>query len=315
MMRELLILRHGKASAPSDNDFDRPIVDRGKRGAQGMGVWLLRNDLVPDHVVSSPAARAIETARKACKTMGLAASRIVEHPRIYESSGDALLGVLARVPATAKRVMLTGHNPGLEELVDHLTGDEGTVLKTADLAYLEMPDDWSVLAEGCGRLISITRARDLPEGFPFPGPGSDEIRERPAYYYTQSSVIPYRMNGGVPEILVIQSSKKKHWVVPKGIKDPGISPQESAAKEAREEAGIEGTVADAPLGSYTYEKWGAACTCHVYAMEVTRVLPEDEWPERHRGRLWVSPADAAAKLKQPALRPMVENLAASLGNA
>jgi len=47
-------------------------------------------------------------------------------------------------------------------------------------------------------------------------------------------------------------------------------------------------------------------------MEVTRVLPDDEWHESHRGREWVKPEDAAANLKQPELGPMVENLVGSL---
>jgi len=101
-------------------------------------------------------------------------------------------------------------------------------------------------------------------------------------------------------------------VVPKGIKEPGMSPQESAAEEAREEAGVEGVVGDEPLGSYVYEKWGAATTCHVYPMEVTRELAYEEWEENHRQRTWVTPQQAAAQLRQPQLGPMVEALAARL---
>jgi phosphohistidine phosphatase len=312
-MRELLILRHGKAGPHDQEDFGREIVDRGKRASQRMGVWLLGSNLVPDHVISSPAARAIETARKSCKCMGLAAGDIVEDERIYDAGCSSLLQVLAEVPENFHRVMLTGHNPGLKTLVCHLSGERHVVLKTADLAQIGMPDDWSRLDPGCGRLIGIKHARELPKGFPYPAPGSTELRDRPAYYYTQSSVVPYRMNRGVMEILVIRSSKKKHWVVPKGIREPGMSPQESAAREAAEEAGVEGIVATEPLGSYVYTKWGADCTCQVYPMQVTRELSAAEWPERHRGRFWVSPEEAATRLRQPELAPMVRVLAARLG--
>jgi phosphohistidine phosphatase len=125
-------------------------------------------------------------------------------------------------------------------------------------------------------------------------------------------VIPYRVRDGKPEILVIASSKKHHLVVPKGIKDPGLSPQASAAKEALEEAGIEGEVADTALGSYSCEKWGATCTVTVYPMKVTRVIAEEEWEESHRGRQWVSPEKAASQLKQQELRPLVKKLAAMI---
>ena len=170
--------------------------------------------------------------------------------------------------------------------------------------------DWGVLVAGCARLDAITRPGTLPKKFPYPAPDGKELRDRPAYYYTQSSVIPYRVRDGKAEILVIASSKKHHLVVPKGIKDPGLSPRESAAKEALEEAGIEGEVAETALGSYTCEKWGATCTVTVYPMKVTRFIAEEDWEESHRGREWVSPERAAKELKQRELAPLVNKLEA-----
>ncbi|MCG6939021.1 MAG: NUDIX hydrolase [Gammaproteobacteria bacterium] len=122
------------------------------------------------------------------------------------------------------------------------------------------------------------------------------------------------MNDGELEILVISSSQKNHWVVPKGIWEPGLSAGESAASEALEEAGVEGTVSDKAIGSYTYPKWGATCTVEVYAMEVTRVLPDKEWDESHRNRQWVSLRQAAKKLKQKKLKPMLRQLDSMLKN-
>jgi phosphohistidine phosphatase len=313
MTRELLLLRHGKAEKYRDcSDFDRPIADPGKRGAQRMAIWIWRHDLAPDFVVSSPAAYALETARKACKAMAMGARDIVEDPRIYQATAADLLQVLGDIPKSARRVLLVGHNPGLRELLSHLAGEDDARLPKTALAQLQLADDWSRLPPGCGHSLNRILSADLPERFPFPGPRDSELRDRPAYYYTQSSVIPWRIRDGQPEILVILSSKKKHWVVPKGIKEPGLSPQESAAEEALEEAGVIGVVGDEPLGSYVYEKWGAATTCHVYPMEVTRELAYEEWEESHRERTWVTPQQAAARLRQPQLRPMVETLAARL---
>ncbi len=314
MTRELLLLRHGKAEKSREgNDFDRPISDPGKRGAQRMATWIWRNDLMPDYVISSPAARALETARKACKAMGMGAQGIVEDQRIFEATTSELLRVLGDVPQTARRVLLVGHNPGLRKLLSYLDGEKDERLPKAALARLELPDNWQELAPGCGRSLNRIRPGELPERFPFPGPQDTELRDRPAYYYTQSAVIPYRLKNGEAEIMVILSSKKKHWVVPKGIKEPGMSPQESAAEEAREEAGVEGVIGDEALGSYVYEKWGAATTCHVYSMEVSRELAHEDWQENHRQRTWVTPQQAAAQLRQPQLGPMVEALAARLG--
>lgn len=319
MTRELLILRHGKSDWGTErDDYHRPLKDRGKRDAQRIGAWLAQHNLLPDHVISSPAERAIVTAEKACKAMGFGVRMIEPDERIYEAEVDALLAVLEGCPEQAQRVLLVGHNPGLERLLDYLAKDrmplpaDGKLLPTATLAWLQMPADWQLLIAGCARLESITRPGTLPREFPFPAPDGPEQRERPAYYYTQSSVIPYRVQGENPEILLISSSKKKHWVVPKGIKEPGLTPQESAAREAREEAGIEGTVSPGVLGSYEYEKWGATCKVDVYAMEVTRIIPEEEWEERHRGREWVTPELAAQRLRQEELPPLVLTLAGRL---
>jgi phosphohistidine phosphatase len=319
MFPELLILRHGKSDWSVDvDDYHRPLIDRGTRGAQKIGVWLLQRDLIPDRVVSSPAERAIVTAEKALNAMGLSALSIVKDERIYAAGLNRLMDVVRSTPADTKRLMIVGHNPGLEQLLLHLVErdvplpDDGKLLPTATLARLLLDCEWSQVGAGCAQLDSVTRSANLPERFPFPGPEAAELRDRPAYYYTQSSVIPYRIRKGRLEILVISSSKKKHLVVPKGINDPGMTPLESAAKEALEEAGVEGIVAAQSLGNYRYAKWGALCTVEVYPMEVTRVLSEGEWKEAYRGRNWVSPEQAASSLKQRELAPMVEKLAAML---
>jgi phosphohistidine phosphatase len=315
MTRELLILRHGKSDwETGDDDFHRPLTERGRRSAERMAIWMLEQKLMPDYVVASPAERALTTAQKACKTMGVRRQEIHKDPRVYAAALEELLRVLADCPGTAKRVMLVGHNPGLEDLLTYLADkpiplpEDGKLLPTATLARLRMPDDWKKLPQGCARLESITRPGALPDTSSLPAQGHSEPRDRPAYYYSQSSVIPYRIREGKLEILVISSIRRKHWIVPKGIKEPGMSPQESAAREAREEAGVEGRVADASIGTYTYEKWGGTCTVDVYAMEVTRVLPDEEWEERHRGREWVSPKQAAKRLKQDELKSMLDTL-------
>jgi len=312
--RELLILRHGKSDWDvAVDDYHRPLKNRGKRGAQRIGIWLAQNNLVPDAVISSPAERAKVTAEKACKAMGFVKKDISFEKRIYLADVNDLLAVLGECPANSKRVMIVGHNSGLEELLRYLSEsivvpDDGKLLPTATLARLGMPAQWGKLAPGQAKLLSITRSSTLPKDFPYPKSNSKERRDRPAYYYTQSTVIPYRIHNKQIEVLIISSSSNKHWVVPKGIKDPGLTPQASAAKEAWEEAGAEGKVGDTRLGHYTYKKWGAVCTVDVYPMAVTGLISEEEWQESHRGRKWVTPKEAAQRLKQTELVPMMDLL-------
>lgn len=169
MSRRLLILRHAKSAWDTDapTDFERPLAKRGKRDAPRIGSWLHEQGLAPDYVVSSPAKRAKQTTLKACRALGVKKEQVQWDERIYEAGVGALLGVLADAPTAAKTVMLVGHNPGLEDLTKHLGGadvtvaEDGKLLPTATVANLEMPDDWSRLTRGAGRLVQITRPRSL----------------------------------------------------------------------------------------------------------------------------------------------------------
>ena len=171
MSRCLLILRHAKSSWDSgaDTDFERPLAERGERDAPRMGQWLNRKHLKPDYVVSSPAERARKTTLRICKELGVKKKKITWDDRIYGSSTPQLLEVLSDIPARAYRVMLVGHNPGLEDLLTTLSDtridwpNDGKVLPTAAVAHLEIRVPWSELSRSDGRLLSITRARWLKE--------------------------------------------------------------------------------------------------------------------------------------------------------
>jgi phosphohistidine phosphatase len=301
MTRELLILRHGKSDWNAEvDDFHRPLKTRGIRGAQQVGVWLAQQELIPDLVVTSTAERARKTAEFTLNSMGLGVKYICPDERLYLASLKRLLEILGDCSVAARRVMLVGHNPGLEELVLYLSADvpataDGKVLPTATVARLQMPDDWQTLNKGCARLLALIRPAMLPRKFPYPDVQGTEVRERPAYYYRQAAALPYRVkDDGMIEFLILRSNNGKRWIIPKGIQDPGLTARETAAIEALEEAGIEGELDEQPLVCYEYVKWDGVCTVQVFPMRVTNILPDQDWQERHRGRKWVS-AKAAIK--------------------
>ena len=103
--------------------------------------------------------------------------------------------------------------------------------------------------------------------------------------FDQSAVIPFRKHKGSIEILVV-TTRKGNWTIPKGIIEDNHTPQESALKESVEEAGVWGIVAYDKEGSYKYKKWGGTCMVLVYKMKVTKVYTK--WEEDHfRKRLWI----------------------------
>src|SRR5690349_20187713 len=119
----------------------------------------------------------------------------------------------------------------------------------------------------------------------------------------QSGVIPYRIKDGRLEVALVTSSNGSRWTIPKGHIEPDMSPQDSAAKEAYEEAGLIGEVHQRCVGAYRYEKRQGLREVRVYFMAVTDVLRE--WPEEHRRRRWLSVDEAAWKLGNDDLRKCV----------
>ena len=127
---------------------------------------------------------------------------------------------------------------------------------------------------------------------------------------TQYGVLPYRVDeAGALEILLITSRERRRWVVPKGNPIPFMLNYESAAREAFEEAGVEGRIATLPIGTYRYEKrrrggGTAPALVNLYPLLVSRQA--GDWPERgERQRRWFSPAEAAASVEEPELSVII----------
>ena len=127
---------------------------------------------------------------------------------------------------------------------------------------------------------------------------------KPQYFYKQSAVIPFIVEESRLKIFLINSRKSKHWIIPKGIIEKNLSPGESAAKEAFEEAGIKGQVLPESVGSYTYDKWDGVCHVEVFAMEVDEIF--SEWEEKSfRNRTVVDIEEAAGMVFPEDLRTII----------
>ncbi len=114
-----------------------------------------------------------------------------------------------------------------------------------------------------------------------------------------------------PQILLITSLTSKRWIIPKGWLAEGLTAAEAAAREALEEAGVTGRVANQPIGCFHYLKerkdgGGVPCSVDVFSLEVTGQL--DDWPEKGAREIsWLSPEDAAAKVSEPGLRQLLRD--------
>jgi uncharacterized protein len=126
----------------------------------------------------------------------------------------------------------------------------------------------------------------------------------------QYGVLAYDIGeDGEPRFLLITSRATKRWVIPRGNPNPGLSPWQSAAQEAFEEAGLTGLVSSEEAGTYQYEKRrrdGSADQAEVHVFPLRITIQSDRWPERHeRETRWFTREEAADAVEEPGLKTLI----------
>lgn len=162
-MKTLLILRHAKSIWKDEtlSDHDRPLNKRGQRDAPRIGEILHEEGFQPDLVLCSSAVRARETARLALEAVDFN-GKVEYREDLYAFEPGAYLQALVGLDDSVDQVLIIGHNPAMEELLNGLTG-EHHMLPTAALAHLELPvERWSEISFGMrARLINLWRPKEI----------------------------------------------------------------------------------------------------------------------------------------------------------
>lgn len=155
-MLTLYFCRHAKSSwaDPGQDDFDRPLNERGLRDAPNMArLFKERGDPV-DMIVSSPANRALTTSRYFGRELRIPDDRFVQEPLLYHANVPVIASVVARLPNELKRVMLFGHNPGFSEIVEHFSNDSAGDMPTCGIVRIDfVADAWTELVRDLGTLV------------------------------------------------------------------------------------------------------------------------------------------------------------------
>jgi len=158
MSKQLLLVRHGKSEWGNAHlpDFDRPLNPRGHRNAPEMASRIAYKDLIPELIVSSPAMRAITTARHFSQVWEIPEDRFQEEEDIYEANTTTLLKVVNGLDNKYDKIALFGHNPGFTDFANYLTNAGiyniptcGTVLISFDT------DDWKEISHSTGTLVEF----------------------------------------------------------------------------------------------------------------------------------------------------------------
>lgn len=171
-MKTLGLFRHAKSDwdDPRARDFDRPLNERGRKGAALMGRHIIGYGTKWERVLASPAVRVTQTIELAMQAANIK-SPVRWDRRIYLATSPSLIEFLREQEGDPATVLLIGHNPGLEDVIFDLVPDDGSSplrdiveekFPTAAFAVLEIDiDSWSELDDGMARLVHLTRPRDL----------------------------------------------------------------------------------------------------------------------------------------------------------
>lgn len=162
-VKTILVMRHAKSSWDQEDtpDHDRPLNKRGRHDAPRMGDLLKTEGLLPDLIISSTAKRARSTVELVAGASDYGGDVRWEES-LYATGPEAHIAILRTLPADVGRVMVVGHNPGLEELVAMLT-DEWASLPTSALAEVKLNiSNWADLGyEPVGKLAHVWRPKEL----------------------------------------------------------------------------------------------------------------------------------------------------------
>jgi phosphohistidine phosphatase len=165
----LFILRHAKSDWKKDvaADFERPLSERGLRDARKIANWLVQQTDLPTMIVSSPALRTYQTALIFAHTLDIQPGEIHFDKRIYEASVNNLLEIVREFPENAESILLIGHNPGFDSLLQMLCKmveprADGKLMTTATIAKVSVPSSWQRISSNCCELSLFSRPNEVP---------------------------------------------------------------------------------------------------------------------------------------------------------
>ena len=156
MRRQLTLLRHAKSAWDDETrkDRDRPLNERGERDAPLMAQRLRARNARPTLILTSPAVRARRTAQIIAREIGDPAEFLQREDELYLASPDQIVAVLSRQEGDFRDVVVCGHNPGLTELANRLTGAGIDNIPTTGIVVVELDlANWADLDGAEGELV------------------------------------------------------------------------------------------------------------------------------------------------------------------
>lgn len=159
MSKNLYLIRHAKAediksSNPSKEDIKRDLTSVGIKDAEEMGKRLFSMQIKPEIIISSPAARALQTAKIIAQELLVETKLIEEDKNIYDSSAHSLLEIIGKTGDQIQSLMLVGHNPSFNELLENVCKTNIENIPKGGIVGIKLPvTSWKKITTKCGTLL------------------------------------------------------------------------------------------------------------------------------------------------------------------
>lgn len=190
-MKRLILVRHATAApkGPNIDDFTRSLRKKGRKESQVMVNWYKEAWEKPDLLLSSPANRAIETARIFAKGLGIRPKKIAQDDALYGGlDPDEFLALLKTLDDKHDTVMVFGHDPDFSEFAKHLVEGFGETIPKCGIVACELNRKvWRTIRAGDGRLVLFGH----PEGLRLLRQQAKKIRRE----------LTVRMEQGIKDVL------------------------------------------------------------------------------------------------------------------
>ena len=157
-MKTLYIMRHAKSSwgEPGMEDFDRPLLEKGKKRTRTIIDFLLKKDARVDLIIASPAVRALETAKIMIHGLRVEEEQLRIEKSLYAAEKERYYDIFYDLPASVDNLMIIGHNPAISNFINDFLDEKTDPVPTSGIACFEFnTDDWTQISTADNRVVFL----------------------------------------------------------------------------------------------------------------------------------------------------------------
>jgi phosphohistidine phosphatase len=145
-------MRHAKSDwSHQVSDFERPLNARGLLAAPLMAERLKKRQAIPEQITTSPANRALSTAKLVAEGLEFSEKKISIIDELYLAEAIQMVTIIQNIDRQVDSVLLVGHNPTITLTANYLTGDTLDNMPTASIYAIKFPlDDWQAVSMHSG---------------------------------------------------------------------------------------------------------------------------------------------------------------------